>query len=174
MAEAPIAFASAAALASLSLRFEHMNAGWTKSFAALQASVQTQQSRCETSSCAGSLESAKTELTKKMDAKVDALEEKIQGLKKGAEDLEQDIGKTLTQVKDGAERALGATQGSLLEALEKHKAESLKALQTARTELTKEREEAEGKTTAAREALGMAIRHKLSRVLHCAFAWYTY
>jgi uncharacterized phage infection (PIP) family protein YhgE len=126
------------------------------------------------SSCAGSLESAKTELTKKMDAKVDALEEKIQGLKKGAEDLEQDIGKTLTQVKDGAERALGATQGSLLEALEKHKAESLKALQTAKTELTKEREEAEGKTTAAREALGMAIRHKLSRVLHCAFAWYTY
>ena len=90
MAEAPIAFASAAALASLSLRFEHMNAGWTKSFAALQASVQTQQSRCETSSCAGSLESAKTELTKKVDAKVDALEEKIQGLKKGAEDLEED------------------------------------------------------------------------------------
>ena len=42
------------------------------------------------SSCAGSLESAKTELTKKMDAKVDALEEKIQGLKKGAEDLEED------------------------------------------------------------------------------------
>ena len=123
---------------------------------------------------AGSLESAKTELTKKVDAKVDALEEKIQGLKKGAEDLEQDIGKTLTQVKDGAERALGATKGALLEALEKHKAESLKALQTAKTELTKEREEAEGRTTAAREALGMAIRHKLSRVLHCAFVWYTY
>jgi hypothetical protein len=49
-----------------------------------------------------------------------------------------------------------------------------RALQTAKTELTKEREEAEGRTTAAREALGMAIRHKLSRVLHCAFAWYTY
>ena len=109
-----------------------------------------------------------------MDAKVDALEEKIQGLKKGAEDLEQDIGNTLTHVKDGAERALSGTKGALLEALEKHKAESLKALQTAKTELTKEREEAEGKTTAAREALGMAIRHKLSRVLHCAFVWYTY
>jgi small-conductance mechanosensitive channel len=126
------------------------------------------------SSCAGSLESAKTELTKKVDARVDALEEKIQGLKKGAEDLEEDIGKTLTQVKDGAERALGATKGALLEALEKHKAESLKALQTAKTELTKEREEAEGRTTAAREALGMAIRHRLSRVLHCAFVSYTY
>ena len=126
------------------------------------------------SSCAGSLESAKTELTKKVDAKVDALEEKIQGLKKGAEDLAEDICKTLTQVKDGAERALSAAKGALLEELEKHKAESLKALQTARTELTKEREEAEGKTTAAREALGMAIRHKLSRVLHCAFVWYTY
>ena len=87
-----------------------------------------------------------------MDAKVDALEEKIRGLKKGADDLEEDIGKTLTQVKDGAERALGATKGALLEALEKHKAESLKALQTAKTELTKEREEAEGRTTAAREA----------------------
>ena len=42
------------------------------------------------SSCAGSLESAKTELTKNVDAKIDALEEKIQGLKKGAEDLEED------------------------------------------------------------------------------------
>ena len=113
------------------------------------------------SSCAGSLESAKTELTKKVDAKVDALEEKIQGLKKGAEDLEEDIGKTLTQVKDGAERALSATKGALLEALEKHKAESLKALQTAKTELTKEREEAEGRTTAAREALGTGIRVEL-------------
>ena len=110
------------------------------------------------SSCAGSLESAKTELTKKVDAKVDALEENIQGLKRGAEDLEEDIGKTLTQVKDGAERALGAAKGALLEALETHKAESLKALQTAKTELTKEREEAEGKTTAARESLGTAIR----------------
>ena len=113
------------------------------------------------SSCAGSLESAKTELTKNVDAKIDALEEKIQGLKKGAEDLEQDIGKTLTQVKDGAERALSGTKGALLEALEKHKAESLKALQTAKTELTKEREEAEGRTTAAREALGTGIRAEL-------------
>jgi polyhydroxyalkanoate synthesis regulator phasin len=110
------------------------------------------------SSCAGSLESAKTELTKNVDAKVDALEEKIQGLKKGAEDLEEDIGKILSQVKDGAERALGAAKGALLEALETHKVESLTALQTAKTELTKEREEAEGKTTAAREALGTAIR----------------
>ena len=49
-----------------------------------------------------------------------------------------------------------------------------RALQTAKTELTKEREEAEGRTTAAREALGMAIRHRLSSALHCAFAWYTY
>jgi uncharacterized phage infection (PIP) family protein YhgE len=104
------------------------------------------------SSCTGSLESAKTELTKKVDAKVDALEEKIQGLKKGADDLEEDIGKTLTQVKDGAELALSAAKGALLEALEKHKAESLKALQTAKTELTKEWEEAEDRTTAAREA----------------------
>ena len=93
-----------------------------------------------------------TELTKNVDAKVDALEEKIQGLKKGADDLEEDIGKTLTQVKDGAERALSAAKGALLEELEKHKAESLKALQTAKTELTKEREEAEGRTTAASEA----------------------
>ena len=90
-------------------------------------------------------------------------------------DFNEKIGShTLTQVKDGAERALSATKGALLEALEKHKAESLKALQTARTELTKEREEAEGRTTAAREALGMAIRHRLSSALHCAFAWYTY
>ena len=173
-AESPNAFASAAALASLSLQVQQMKAGWIKSFVALEASVRTQQSRCEISSCAGSLESAKTELTKNVDAKIDALEEKIQGLKKGAEDLEEDIGKTLTQVKDGAERALSATKGALLEALEKHKAESLKALQTAKTELTKEREEAEGRTTAAREALGMAIRHRLSSALHCAFAWYTY
>jgi uncharacterized phage infection (PIP) family protein YhgE len=126
------------------------------------------------SSCAGSLESAKTELTKKVDAKVDALEENIQGLKRGAEDLEEDIGKTLTQVKDGAERALGAAKGALLEALETHKAESLKALQTAKTELTKEREEAEGKTTAAREALGTAIRYNFLPVLYCAFVWYLY
>jgi hypothetical protein len=126
------------------------------------------------SSCAGNLESAKAELTKNVDAKVDALEEKIQGLKKGAEDLEEDIGKTLTQVKDGAERALGAAKGALLEALETHKTESLKALQTAKTELTKEREEAEGKTTAAREALGTAIRYKFSPVLYCAFVWYMY
>jgi hypothetical protein len=35
-------------------------------------------------------------------------------------------------VKDGAERALGAAKGTLLEALEKHKAESLKALQSAK------------------------------------------
>ena len=151
-AESPTAFASAAALASLSLQVQHMKAGWIKSFVALQAIVQTQQSRCEISSCAGSLESAKTDLTKNVDAKVDALEEKIQGLKKGAEDLEEDIGKTLAQVKDGAERALSATKVALLEALEKHKAESLKALQTAKTELTKEREEAEGRTTAASEA----------------------
>ena len=89
-AESPTAFASAAALASLSLQVQQMKAGWIKSFVALEASVRTQQSRCEISSCAGSLESAKTELTKKMDAKVDALEEKIQGLKKGAEDLEED------------------------------------------------------------------------------------
>jgi hypothetical protein len=89
-AESPNAFASAAALASLSLQVQQMKAGWIKSFVALEASVRTQQSRCEISSCAGSLESAKTELTKKMDAKVDALEEKIQGLKKGAEDLEED------------------------------------------------------------------------------------
>jgi hypothetical protein len=41
----------------------------------------------------------------------------------------------------------------MLEALEQHKAESLKAFQTAKSELTKEREEAEGRTTAAREAL---------------------
>ena len=90
-AESPNAFASAAALASLSLQVQQMKAGWIKSFVALEASVRTQQSHCEISSCAGSLESAKTELTKKMDAKVDALEEKIQGLKKGAEDLEQDL-----------------------------------------------------------------------------------
>jgi hypothetical protein len=89
-AESPNAFASAAALASLSLQVQQMKAGWIKSFVALEASVRTQQSRCEISSCAGSLESAKTELTKNVDAKIDALEEKIQGLKKGAEDLEED------------------------------------------------------------------------------------
>ena len=91
-----------------------------------------------------------------MDVKVNALEEKIQGLKKGAEELEEDIGKTLMHVKDGVERALRAIKSALLEALEKHK-----ALQTAKTELTKEREEVEGKTTAAREALGTAIRVEL-------------
>ena len=57
------------------------------------------------SSCAGSLESAKTELAKNVDAKVDALE---------------------------------------------------------------------GKTMAAREALGKAIRYNCSRVLYCAFVWCTY
>jgi len=37
-------------------------------------------------------------------------------------------------VKDSAERALGAAKGTLLEALEKHKTESLKALQSKGTE----------------------------------------
>ena len=58
------------------------------------------------SSCAGSLESAKTELTKKMDAKVDALEEKIQGLKKGAEDLEEDHTRRTTQKGHGSNHSL--------------------------------------------------------------------
>jgi len=74
--------------------------------------------------------------------------------KKGAEDLEEDIGKTLTQVKDGADRALSATKGALLEALEKYKV-------TAKTELTKEREEAEGPTwLVAAQAAASAERKR--------------
>jgi uncharacterized protein with gpF-like domain len=97
------------------------------------------------------------------------MEEEIQGLKMDAVKVADECDK-LRAALDTVEKDFNEKLKAALDAVEKElKAESLNALQSGKTELTKEREEAEGKTTVAREAMGTAIRHKCSRVLYCAF-----